>query len=198
MTPNNDFERHLGAWLRQDSEHRVPDHLETILARTVATRQRPWWSSLRRWLPFDVTLPRAPFSRSGSWRPILAFVIVTLLVATLLLLAVGSRRHLPPPFGLARNGIVITAVNGDLFSVDPKTLAKTPLVSDSPDEWTLAQGSRETGRRSRTSDRSLAASSWSWQTPTEVTPTRSPRSWRPSIKPIGRPMDRGASSCHAS
>jgi hypothetical protein len=147
MTTNHDFERHLGDWLRQDSEHRVPDHLEAVLAQTTATRQRPWWSSLRRWLPFDVRLPSAPLSRSGSWRPIVALVVVALLVATLLLLVVGSRRHVPPPFGLARNGIVITAVKGDLFSVDPKTGAKTPLISESPDEVDLGPGFSRDGTK---------------------------------------------------
>jgi dipeptidyl aminopeptidase/acylaminoacyl peptidase len=132
MTSSHDFEQDLGAWLRQDSEHRVPDHLEAVLVRTIATRQRPWWSSLRRWLP-DVTLPPAPapLSRSGSWRPILVLAAVALLIAALVLFAVGSRRHVPAPFGLARNGVVVAAVGGDLFQVDPSTGAKTPLLSDS-------------------------------------------------------------------
>jgi Tol biopolymer transport system component len=132
MTATHDFERQLGDWLRQDSEHRVADHLEAVLVRTIATRQRPRWSSVRRWLPFDVTLPRAPLSRSGSWRPLLAFVIVALLVATLVLLAVGSRRHVPPPFGLARNGAFVSAIAGQLFQVDPATGTKTPLAGGAP------------------------------------------------------------------
>jgi Tol biopolymer transport system component len=56
---------------------------------------------------------------------------VALLIAALLLLGVGSRRHLPAPFGLARNGVVVAAVGGDLFQVDLATGAKTPLLSDS-------------------------------------------------------------------
>ncbi|MEA2547225.1 MAG: hypothetical protein QOI09_2498, partial [Chloroflexota bacterium] len=115
MNSNDTFNRSLSDWLRDDSEHRVPDHLQAVLAQTIATRQRPWWSSLRRWLPVEVTLPGAPLTRSGSWRPILVLAALGLLVAALLLLAVGSRRHLPQPFGPARNGALVIGHDGDLF-----------------------------------------------------------------------------------
>jgi dipeptidyl aminopeptidase/acylaminoacyl peptidase len=138
MNPNDTFDRSLSDWLRQDSEHRVPDHLEAVLVRTIATRQRRWWSSLRRLLPIDITLPPAPLSRSGSWRPILVLAAVVLLVAALLLLAVGSRRHLPAPYGLARNGAVVAAVGGELFRIDPATGEKTPLVGASPADGVFA------------------------------------------------------------
>lgn len=132
MNRNDTFDRSLADWLREDSEHRVPDHLEAVLAQTIATRQRPWWSSLRRWLPVEVTVPRAPLTRSGSWRGVLALAAVALLVAALLLLAVGSRRQLPAPFGLARNGVFVAAIGGQLFRVDPMTREKTPLAGDGP------------------------------------------------------------------
>ena len=128
MNPNDAFNRSLSDWLGEDSEHRVPDHLGAVLAQTVATRQRPWRSSLRRWLPFELTLARAPLTRSGSWRPILVLAAVVLLVAALLLLAVGSRRHLPPPFGPARNGDLVISQDGDLFSLDPTSGKAVPFV----------------------------------------------------------------------
>jgi dipeptidyl aminopeptidase/acylaminoacyl peptidase len=134
MNHNDTFDRSLPDWLREDSEHRVPDHLDAVLAQTIATRQRPWWSSLRRWLPIEVALPRAPLTRSGSWRPILALAAVAVLVVALLLLAVGSRRQLPPPFGLARNGVFVTAIGGQLFRVDPIIHEKTPLAGDGPSD----------------------------------------------------------------
>ena len=130
MTANRDFERQLSEWLREDSARRVPDHLGEVLVHTVATRQRAWWSSPRRWLPIDVTTPRAPLIPSGSWRPILLVVAVLVLVATLVVLAVGSPRRLPPPFGLARNGLVVASSNGDIVSVDPRTGATSPLITD--------------------------------------------------------------------
>jgi hypothetical protein len=128
MNPNDTFDRSLSDWLRDDSEHRVPDHLGAVLAQTIATRQRPWWLSLRRWLPIEVTLPRAPLTRSGSWRPILVLAAMALLVASLLLLAVGSRRHLPQPFGPARNGALVISHDGDLFSLDSTSGKAVPLV----------------------------------------------------------------------
>jgi hypothetical protein len=128
MNSNDTFNRSLSDWLRDDSEHRVPDHLQAVLAQTIATRQRPWWSSLRRWLPVEVTLPGAPLTRSGSWRPILVLAAVGLLVAALLLLAVGSRRHLPQPFGPARNGALVIGHDGDLFSLDSTSGKAVPLV----------------------------------------------------------------------
>jgi Tol biopolymer transport system component len=147
MNANDTVDRALAEWLREDSEHRVPDHLEAVLTQTLATRQRRWWPTVRRRLPIDVSLPPAPLSRSGSWRPILALAAVALLVAALVLLAVGSRRQVPAPFGLARNGIVITAVNGDLFSVDPRNGAKTALVSDQPDEVDFGPGFSRDGTK---------------------------------------------------
>jgi hypothetical protein len=130
MTTNNDFDRQLEAWLREDSAHRVPDHLGEVLVRTAATRQRPWWSSFRRWLPVEIGVPPAPLSRSGSWRPILVLIGLALLIAALLVVAIGSRHPLPPPFGLARNGLVVAGADGDLFTVDPGTGAATPFVTD--------------------------------------------------------------------
>jgi Tol biopolymer transport system component len=147
MTTNDEFERQLIGWLREDSAHRVPEHLTEVLVRTVATRQRPWWSSARRWLPIDLTAPRAALIPSRSWRYILILAGVVLVIAALIIFAAGSRRQLPPPFGLARNGIVITAVNGDLFSVDPKTSSKSPLVSDAPDEVDFGPGFSRDGTR---------------------------------------------------
>jgi Tol biopolymer transport system component len=46
----------------------------------------------------------------------------------LLLYAGSQQRRLPPPFGPARNGIVLTSRDGDLFMIDPKTAANTRLV----------------------------------------------------------------------
>ena len=59
-------------------------------------------------------------------------MVVALLIAALVILAVGSQRHLPPPYGLARNGLTVTAINGDLLAVDPKTGRTAPLISDDP------------------------------------------------------------------
>ena len=114
MTANEGFDRRLSAWLAEDAAHRVPDHLDEVLVRTVATRQRAWWSSLERWLPMDLTTRANVFSPA---RPGRTFAIVLLLIALLAaaVLVVGTRRQTPPPFGLARNGAVVSWQNGDIM-----------------------------------------------------------------------------------
>jgi len=128
MTTNDAFGRTLSAWLRDDAEHHVPDHLEEILQRTAATRQRPAWSSLERWLPMDSTFTRrlAPAPRY-AW----LLVILALLVAlSAVILAVGSLPRNANPFGLARNGMVVYGgSDGDIYARDPLTGESTAIVT---------------------------------------------------------------------
>jgi Tol biopolymer transport system component len=54
---------------------------------------------------------------------------VILALVGLLVFAVGSRQQrLPPPFGLARNGMLVSSGDGDIYAIDPATGAKTILV----------------------------------------------------------------------
>lgn len=131
MTTNHEFERQLSAWLRDDSASRVPEHLEQVLVHTIATRQRRWWSSPRRWLPMDLTAPRVWALRPASLRTIVVLAIVALLVAAVVAIVVGSRRPLPPPYGLAVNGELITSADGDIFLVDRSTGQNRPLITGS-------------------------------------------------------------------
>ena len=117
MTTTERFDDRLSAWLDEDSEDRVPEHLESVLATTRATRQRPWWSSLERWLPVSVLerqmVPVARF----PWRLVVVGALILGLIAAALLFA-GSQRHLPPPFGPARNGAITFADVGDVYALD--------------------------------------------------------------------------------
>ena len=87
MTTNDVFGRNLSTWLHEDAEHHVPDHLAEVLQRTAATRQRPAWSSLERWLPMDTTLrPRTlPLPSAGR----LLLVAALLILAALAVIAIG-------------------------------------------------------------------------------------------------------------
>lgn len=118
MTTNDVFGRNLSTWLHEDAEHHVPDHLAEVLQRTVATRQRPAWSSLERWLPMDTTLrPRLVMLPRASRLVLVAALI--LILAALAIVAVGSyQSRVPDPFGLARNGVTVTSRDGDLFLID--------------------------------------------------------------------------------
>jgi Tol biopolymer transport system component len=120
MTTDERFGRNLAAWLEEDGAHRVPDHLAEVLVQTAATRQRPWWSSPERWLPMDTTLSTRQLPVRGVGRLVLVALLLLALVLTVL--AVGARRQaLPEPFGLARNGEIVTSVDGDLFVADAST-----------------------------------------------------------------------------
>ena len=129
MTTNDDFSVRLGDWLREDSAGRVPGHLDEVLLRTAGVRQRRWWSSPGRWLPMNVTATRLWAVRPTSLRTVLVLGLVALIIAALVAVLVGSRRPLPPPFGLARNGALVSSANGDLFTVDLKTGTGTPLIA---------------------------------------------------------------------
>jgi hypothetical protein len=130
MTTNDDFSVRLGEWLNADSAARVPAHLDVVLLRTAATKQRRWWSSPGRWLPVHLTVTRLWAFRPASLRTILVLGLVALVIAALVAVVIGSRRPLPPPFGVARNGALVSSANGDLYTIDPKTGNGTPLIVD--------------------------------------------------------------------
>ena len=122
------FDRRLSTWLERDAPGRVPDHLAEVLVATRATRQRPAWSSLERWLPVDLTLKPIPFLPGRPAR--LALVIALLLVAAaaFYLVAGALRPRVPAPFGPARNGLVVYESGGDVMTLDPATGRTTTIV----------------------------------------------------------------------
>jgi Tol biopolymer transport system component len=125
---NETFERRVRDWLHADAEHRVPDHLDAVLRLTSVQRQRPAWSSLERWLPMDTTFRPRLFQTPRFSQLLLVGAVILALVAALILYAGTQQHRLPPPFGPARNGIVLSSGNGDIVEVDPATLARTTLV----------------------------------------------------------------------
>jgi hypothetical protein len=134
MTTNDSFDRRLSSWLERDAVARVPDHLDEVLLHTAATRQRPWWSSPERWLPMDLTTRANALTPPRIGRSLLiAFLLVALLAAAIVI--VGTRRQVPPPFGLARNGAIVTSHDGDIYKVDPATNAATLLIGGDPQDF---------------------------------------------------------------
>ena len=83
MTTRDTFGRDLSQWLREEGEHRVPDHLAEVLVRSAATRQRPWWASLERWLPMQTTLRFTPVPRV-AWLLVISGLVVALSAAVLI------------------------------------------------------------------------------------------------------------------
>jgi len=115
MTTNGSFERRLSGWLDETSEHRVPEHLDEVLLQTVATRQRPGWSSPERWLPMT-TMVRG---RLATGRPSLVLAVVALLLLALAAAAIVAigRSTEEPIRGYGANGGIFFADGPTLVSV---------------------------------------------------------------------------------
>lgn len=126
MTLNDGFDRTVSEWLDEQAGRGTPGYLDDILSRTTRSRQRPAWSSLERWLPMQASRRLAPVPRV-VWLLVVLGLVVALGVAVL---AAGSQRRLPAPFGIARNGaLVYGASDGDIHALDPITNASKAIIT---------------------------------------------------------------------
>jgi WD40-like Beta Propeller Repeat len=142
MMPVDRFERQLQGLLTELADPRMPDYLDDVLRQTASTSQRPAWSFLERWLPMVDIARQLVLAPPMPWRVAgLGLVLLALLLGMLAAIAVGTHPTPPAPFGPARNGLVIYARDGDIFSVDADTGASTPLVTgpdtDLNPRWSL-------------------------------------------------------------
>jgi len=134
MTPIDAFERHLPSALTDLAAPGTPDYLTDVLGRTAATRQRPAWASLERWLPVEIATARIPSARMPS-RQLALLALMTLLLAVTLAAYIGSRAtHVPPPFGPAENGRLVYAADGDIVVRDALQTAPVTLISGPTDD----------------------------------------------------------------
>src|SRR3954447_20019167 len=129
MTARNDFNGVLSDWLDDQAGRGAPDYLDEILVRTTRTRQRPRWSSLERWLPVNLTATRISVIRPLHLRTIAIVLVAAALLVAVLALAVGSRRPVPPPFGLAANGVITSWTAGDVFVSNADGSGLHPLIA---------------------------------------------------------------------
>jgi WD40 repeat protein len=129
MTSADRFESTIAEWLDAESAFHLPDHLGEVVAQTAVTRQRRWWSSLERWLPMDIPTRAGTLASPRLGRALLV-VLLVLAVVGIAIVAVGSRQQrVPPPFGPAVNGELLSSADGDIFRVDPTSGATTPLIA---------------------------------------------------------------------
>jgi Tol biopolymer transport system component len=132
MTLNDGFGRTVSDWLDEQAGRGAPGYLDEVLSRTTRTRQRPWWSSLERWLPMDTTFRTRVASVPQPGRVALVAALLIAL-AGLVIFVVGSHStRVPPPFGLARNGILMSSRDGDIYAVDPASGKQMPVITGSP------------------------------------------------------------------
>jgi Tol biopolymer transport system component len=138
-TPDDDLGRLLGPWFRQTAPEREPDGLlETVLARTARTKRRSRWLIADTWRP-EMAIPQpATVPRRALW---LAVAIPLIIALTIGLVAIGSQRRLPPPFGPARAGLLAFDSGGDIVvaasdGTGRLNLTSGPAVDSSP-SWSL-------------------------------------------------------------
>jgi dipeptidyl aminopeptidase/acylaminoacyl peptidase len=126
----------LDMYLQSDVPYR-----NDLVGRTARTRQRPAWTFPGRWLPMaDITRERVA-APGLPWRTIgVALLIMALLVGAIVV--VGSRHTaVPPPFGVARTGLVAFSQDGDIFVADHLSGKTTAIVTgdavDTDPRWSL-------------------------------------------------------------
>ena len=92
-------------------------------------------------------------ARATSFAPprlgrVIAIAILVLALVALTIVAIGSRQHrVPPPFGPARNGEIVSSADGDIFLVDPVMHSSSPLIAGPT--FDFGPVSPATGRNSR-------------------------------------------------
>ena len=124
MTMDRSLEPRLPAILTELGAGPAPDYAGLVLDRTAGAAQRPAWRFANRWLRLD---PGFGAAAAYRLRPVVVLVVVALLVAALIGAAVyvGSRPHLPAPFGLAANGSMTFGSSGDILREDPDGVVRT-------------------------------------------------------------------------
>jgi WD40 repeat protein len=129
MTTERRLERDLPQILGDLAMGPYPDYIDDVLATTAQRRQRPAWTFPERWLPM-VDSARQPIltSRMPLRSITIALILIALLVAATAVF-IGSQPRLPEPFGVAANGLVAYAADGDIYTADPVTEVATAVVS---------------------------------------------------------------------
>jgi Tol biopolymer transport system component len=123
MNASHDIERDLTRWMAAVVPTRAPDNLApSIVTRTRAMRPNPPWLARLKEPPMQTQLSLRNYLGFGrSLRPILVAVLILALVVGGIF--VGSRllrqQSLPPPFGLAGNGLIATDVGGTIVVMRP-------------------------------------------------------------------------------
>lgn len=118
------LDRTLATWLENDADQRVPDHLESVLAASLATRQRRLGS-----VPWP--------SWSGRTRVLAIAAVLLLAVAAMTAFGVGRQRPriepapaiVPVPAVVAPNGVMLVRIDHDLYALDATGLNQRAVVT---------------------------------------------------------------------
>ncbi len=129
MSGRNDFDRAIATYLEERHTSSAPEGLlDRALDRIEATRQRPARLMLEWWLPPPVS-DRLAGARKAAVLVLVLALLVALALATGIL--VGSRPRLPPPFGLARPGLIAFDLGDGIYVANPDGSGRRRLTSGS-------------------------------------------------------------------
>jgi Tol biopolymer transport system component len=123
MNAPHDLERDLTRWMDAVVPRQAPDNIAPmVVARTRSIRPRPGWLARLREPPMQTQLSirrYLTFGRSPRL-VLLGLLIIALVVGGVI---VGSQlvqqRPLPPPFGLAGNGLLAVEIDGSIIVMSP-------------------------------------------------------------------------------
>jgi TolB protein len=129
MTTQPRSDRHLPEILDGLYLGSTPAYRDDVLATATRSRQRPAWTFPGRWFPM-VDIARQPaVVRRVPWRPIAVAVLILLMISAALAAYVGSRSHVPPPFGPAKNGLIAYSAADAVYTADPATGATKQIAA---------------------------------------------------------------------
>ena len=129
MTSPRRFESDLPALLADLYLAGTPNYRDDIVQQTARVPQRPAWTFPERWLPMELVTTRVPTTRLPL-RQLGVLALIAILLAAVLAAYIGSRRtELPPPFGVARSGLVAYDDGGDIKVGDPITGESRAIVT---------------------------------------------------------------------
>jgi hypothetical protein len=126
MTIPQRFEQDLPVLLEDLYLVGTPDYRDDLIERIAATPQRPAWAFPRRWIPMD---SRRIAPTRGPWRTVGVLAMIGILLVATLGMFIGSRQRLPEPFGLASNGPLVYAANGDIYVRDTLDAVPRAIVT---------------------------------------------------------------------
>lgn len=123
MNASHDIERDLARWMEVVAPSRAPDNLAPgIVERTRSLQPRPGWLARLMEPPMQTQLSLRNYFGFGR-SPRLILVGLLILALTVGGVVVGSQllreRPLPPPFGLAGNGLLASYVDGEIILMEP-------------------------------------------------------------------------------
>jgi TolB protein len=126
MTVQHDLDHRLTSYLDARARGSVRDGLlGEALAAIETTGQRPGWTDAEWWFG-----PRAATHMSVATRMVASVATLALLVLLVvaLIVFVGSQRRLPPPFGLAKSGLIAVVSDGHLFTMNADGTGRQQLT----------------------------------------------------------------------